>query len=165
VGARRFLVAYNVNLNTDAAHSAAAIACEVREKGHTAGDGSRRPGLLKAVKAIGWTIEEYGIAQVSMNLCDLTVTPLHAAFEAVCGRAQAHGLRVTGSELVGLVPLQAMLDAGNYFLEKQPHTAGATEEDLVQTAVRYLGLDELAPFDSKKRIVEYALGEFKDLKI
>jgi glutamate formiminotransferase/formiminotetrahydrofolate cyclodeaminase len=163
VGARHYLIAFNVNLNTASARQAHDIACDVREKGRPVHDGSgqRQPGLLKAVKAIGWYIEEYGRAQVSMNLCDLSVTPLHAAFEAVCERAQARGCRVTGAELIGLAPLQALLDAGKYFLDKQPHAGGmavsAPAPELIATAVRAMGLDELKPFDPQKKILEHVM--------
>jgi glutamate formiminotransferase/formiminotetrahydrofolate cyclodeaminase len=157
VGARPVLLAYNVNLDTAETRPAHAIACDIREKGCLVRDGNgneiRQPGLLKAVKAIGWYIEEYGRAQVSMNLCDLAVTPLHVAFEAVCRRAQARGCRVTGSELVGMAPLQAMLDAGKYFLAKQQRPTGVAEEELIAAAVRAMGLDELAPFDPEKKII------------
>ena len=154
VGARPVLLAYNVNLDTADARQAHAIACDIREKGRLVRDGNgneiRQYGLLKAVKAIGWYIEEYGKAQVSMNLCDLAVTPLHVAFDTVCERAQARGCRVTGSELVGMAPLQTLLDAGKYFLEKQQHPAGVTKEELIAAAVRAMGLDELAPFVPEK---------------
>jgi glutamate formiminotransferase/formiminotetrahydrofolate cyclodeaminase len=174
VGARNFLIAYNVNLNTTSTRRANAVAFDVREKGRpvregnpftgkkkTDADGNEiwQPGLLKAVKGIGWYIEEYGIAQVSMNLTDATVTPLHTAFEAVCERAQARGLRVTGSELVGLVPLQAMLDAGKYFLEKQQRSVGVSDDEIIKIAVRTMGLNELTPFDPKKKIIEYLLDD------
>lgn len=153
-GARRFLLAYNVNLDTVSAHLAHDIACDVREKGRRMRDENgneiRQTGLLKAVKAIGWYIEEYGKAQVSMNLCDLATTPLHVAFEAVCERAQARGCRVTGSELVGMAPRQALLDAGKYFLAKQQRSTGVTEEELITTAIRAMGLDELMPFVPEK---------------
>ncbi|MDR1680857.1 MAG: glutamate formimidoyltransferase [Prevotellaceae bacterium] len=173
VGARNFLIAYNVNLNTTSTRRANAVAFDVREKGRPVREGNPftgkkktdadgreiwQPGLLKAVKGIGWYIEEYGIAQVSMNLTDLTVTPLHAAFDAVCERAQARGLRVTGSELVGLVPLQAMLDAGRYFLTKQQRSAGIPDEEIIRIAVRTMGLSELSPFDPKKKIIEYVMA-------
>jgi glutamate formiminotransferase/formiminotetrahydrofolate cyclodeaminase len=159
VGARHLLLAYNVNLDTGSVRLAHEIACDVREKGRRMldknGGETRQPGLLKAVKAIGWYIEEYGKAQVSMNLCNLAATPLHAAFEAVCEQAQARGCRVTGSELVGLAPRQALLDAGKYFLAKQQNSTGdATEEELIATAVRTMGLDELAPFDPAKKLLD-----------
>jgi glutamate formiminotransferase/formiminotetrahydrofolate cyclodeaminase len=157
VGARHFLLAYNVNLDTVSARLAHDIACDVREKGRRTrdsnGNETRQSGLLQAVKAIGWYIEEYGKAQVSMNLCDLAATPLHVAFEAVCERAQARGCRVTGSELVGLAPRQALLDAGKYFLAKQQRPTSTAEEELIATAVRAMGLDELTPFDPKKKLI------------
>jgi glutamate formiminotransferase/formiminotetrahydrofolate cyclodeaminase len=117
------------------------------------------PGSLRAVKAIGWYIEEYGIAQVSMNLTDLSVTPLHVAFDEVCRRAHERGVRVTGSELVGLVPLAAMLDAGRHFLRKQQRSVGVSESELVKIAVRSMGLDELGPFDPEQKIIEYRLRD------
>lgn len=173
VGARHFLIAYNVNLNTTSTRRANAVAFDVREKGRPIREGNPytgkkkidaagreiwQPGLLKAVKGIGWYIEEYGIAQVSMNLTDLAATPLHVAFETVCERAQARGLRVTGSELVGLVPLQAMLDAGRYFLTKQQRSTGIPDEEIIKIAVRTMGLNELSPFDPKKKIIEYVMA-------
>jgi glutamate formiminotransferase/formiminotetrahydrofolate cyclodeaminase len=172
IGARGFLVAYNVNLNTTSTRRANAVAFDVREAGRpqregdpltgkivtdAAGQPVNVPGTLKAVKAIGWYIPQYGVAQVSMNLTDLSVTTLHVAFEEVCRRAEARGLRVTGSELVGLVPLHAMLDAGRYFLRKQQRSAGVAEHELIRIAVRSLGLDELAPFEPEERIIEYRL--------
>ena len=173
VGARQFLVAYNVNLDTTSTALANAIASDVRESGYLLREGGlgtgkivtgengqpvRIPGSLKSVRAIGWFIEEYGIAQVSMNLTDIAVTPVHAAFVEVCRKAQERGIRVTGSELIGLIPLQAMLDAGNYFLEKQQNTDKASDEELIKVAVVSLGLDELSPFDPKRRIIEYLMG-------
>ncbi|MAW61783.1 MAG: glutamate formimidoyltransferase [Planctomycetes bacterium] len=172
VGARNFLIAYNVNLNTTSSRRANAIAFDVREKGRIQreGDGLTGPvvkdaqgepvwipGKLKAVKGIGWFIEEYGICQVSMNLTDMEVTPLHLAFDETSRAAEARGLRVTGSELVGLVPLQAMLEAGRYFLRKQQRSTGVSEAELIKIAVRSMGLDELAPFDPAKKIIEYVL--------
>ncbi len=162
IGARNFLVAYNVNLNTTSVRRANAVAFDVREAGrkikNERGEVVAQPGMLKAVKAIGWYLKEYGIAQVSMNLTDLSVTPVHAAFEACVRCAESRGLRVTGSELVGLIPLQAMLDAGKYFLTKQKRSAGVSEEELIRIAIRSLGLNELAPFDPQKKIIEYRLG-------
>ena len=180
VGARNFLIAYNVNLNTTSTRRANAIAFDVREKGRPVREGNPfvgkkkldengneiwQSGLLKAVKGIGWFIEEYGIAQVSMNLTDTTITPLHVAFDATCERAQARGIRVTGSELVGLVPLQAMLDAGKYFLEKQQRSLGVSDEEIIKIAVRTMGLDELSPFEPKKKIIEYLLEENSGKKL
>ncbi|HSE51694.1 MAG TPA: cyclodeaminase/cyclohydrolase family protein, partial [Gemmatimonadales bacterium] len=156
IGARDFLVAFNVNLNTTSTRRANAVAFDVRESGR--GEPPQNiPGTLKAVKAIGWYIEEYGIAQVSMNLTDLRVTPLHLAFDETCRAAEARGLRVTGSELVGLIPLASMLEAGRYFLKKQQRSLGVSERELIRIAVRSLGLADLAPFDPAQRIIEYRL--------
>ncbi len=174
VGARNFLVAYNINLNTTSTNRANSVAFDLRERGRVKREGHPitgkpvldkngkkvyEPGLLKAVKAIGWYIEEYGIAQISMNLTDITVTPVHIAFDKACERAQANGLRVTGSELVGVIPLQAMLDAGKYFLKKQKRSTGVSDAELIKIAVKTLGLDELTPFDPKKNIIEYMLED------
>ena len=174
VGARDFLVAFNVNLNTTSTRRANAIAFDVREAGRPRREGHPLtgkvvtdasgqpvtiPGTLKAVKAIGWFIPEYGVAQVSMNLVDLSVTPLHVAFDEVCRAAEARGIRVTGSELVGLVPLAALLDAGRHYLRKQQRSLGVDEAELVKIAIRSLGLDELAPFDPAERVVEYRLRD------
>ncbi len=123
------------------------------------GNPIRTPGTLKKVRAIGWFIKEYGIAQISMNLTDITVTPIHIAFDEICEKARLQGLRVTGSELIGLIPLSAMLDAGRYFLRKQQRSTGIPDRELVRIAVKSLGLDELTPFDPKKRIIEYLLDE------
>ncbi|MES2304862.1 MAG: glutamate formimidoyltransferase [Gemmatimonadota bacterium] len=161
IGARDFLVAYNVNLNTTSTRRANAIAFDIREAGrkvkNAAGEEVSQPGTLKAVKAIGWFIAEYGIAQVSINLVDLAVTPVHVAFDEVSRAAAARGIRVTGSELVGLVPLKCLVDAGRYFLEKQQRSTGVPERELVRIAVRSLGLDELAPFHPEERVIEYLL--------
>ncbi len=172
IGARRFLVAYNVNLNTTSTRRANAVAFDVREAGRPRREGDTLtgkvaldasgqpitiPGTLKAVKAIGWYIEEYRTAQVSMNLTDLSVTPLHRAFEEVCRAAEARGMRVTGSELVGLVPLDALTQAGRYFLAKQQRSLGVSEAELIRTAVDTMGLSQLAPFVPAERIVEYRL--------
>jgi glutamate formiminotransferase/formiminotetrahydrofolate cyclodeaminase len=177
IGARDFLVAYNVNLNTTSTRRANAVAFDVREAGRvlregdpitgkpvTGADGKpvHTPGRLKAVKAIGWYIEEYGIAQISMNLTNIRVTPVHIAFDEVCRSATERGLRVTGSELVGLIPLQAMLDAGRYFLEKQQRSAGVSEKELIRIAILSMGLDELAPFKPGERIIEYLLANDAD---
>lgn len=174
VSARNFLIAYNVNLNTTSTRRANAIAFDVREKGRPVREGNPftgkikkdengneiwQPGTLKAVKGIGWYIEEFGIAQVSLNLTDITVTPLHVAFEEVCKKAEARGVRVTGSEIVGVVPLQAMLDAGKYFLKKQHRSIGIPDEEIVKIAIKSLGLNELYPFEPKKKIIEYILQE------
>lgn len=160
IGARDFLVAFNVNLNTTSTRWANAVAFDVREAGRPG-----QPGSLRAVKAIGWYIEDYGMAQVSMNLTDLAVTPLHAAFDEVCRRAEARGLRVTGSELVGLIPLQAMLDAGRYFLRKQQRSAGVSEAELVRIAISSMGLGELKPFNPEERIIEYRLRQTGDRRL
>lgn len=174
VGARNFLVAYNVNLNTTSTRRANAVAFDIREKGRPQREGDPvvgkkkvgpdgkvlwTPGSLKACKAIGWYIEEFGIAQVSINLTDISVTPLHVAFEETCKKAEARGLRVTGSELVGVVPLQAMLDAGRYFLHKQQRSTGIADEEIIKIAVKSMGLDELYPFEPKKKIIEYILED------
>ena len=174
VGARDFLIAYNVNLNTTSTRRANAIAFDVREKGRQKREGNPItgpmvkdaagkvvwiPGTLKAVKAIGWFIEEYGVAQISMNLTDIAVTPLHVAFDEVCEKARARGLRVTGSELVGLVPKRALLDAGEYFLRKQQRSLGVSETELIKIAVKSLGLDDLAPFDPRQKVIEFVLED------
>ncbi len=173
VGARDFLVAYNINLNTTSARRANAIAFDVREKGRVKrkghpltgkivkdekGDQVYIPGTLKEVKAIGWFIEEYGIAQISMNLTNISITPVHVAFDEVCAKAANRGIRVTGSELVGLVPLKAMLDAGKYFLKKQQRSLGVSGDELIKIAVKSMGLDELKPFDPKEKIIEYMIA-------
>ncbi len=174
VGARNFLVAYNVNLNTTSTRRANAVAFDIREKGRPmrvgnpvtgkiATDENGKeiwiPGTLKACKAIGWFIEEYGIAQVSINLTDITVTPVHVAFEEASKKAQERGLRVTGSEIVGVVPLSAMLEAGKYFLRKQQRSVGIPDREIIRIAVKSMGLDELYPFDPDKKIIEYILEE------
>lgn len=162
IGARDFLVAYNVNLNTTSTRRANAIAFDIREAGRTVvEDGMKvnKPGSLKSVKAIGWFIEEYGIAQISINLTNINVTPVHIAFDEVCKKADARGIRVTGSELVGLIPLKAMLDAGKYFLRKQQRSTGVSEKELIKIAVKSLGLDELGPFKPEEKIIEYMLKE------
>ena len=173
VGARDFLVAFNVNLNTTSTRRANSIAFDVREKGRVKREGDPItgkivkdekgnqvfiPGTLKAVKAIGWFIEEYGIAQISMNLTNIGITPVHIAFDEVCKKADARGIRVTGSELVGLIPLKALLDAGKYFLAKQQRSLGVDEEELIKIAVKSMGLDDLKPFDPKEKIIEYKLA-------
>jgi glutamate formiminotransferase/formiminotetrahydrofolate cyclodeaminase len=174
VGARDFLVAYNVNLNTTSTRRANAIAFDVREKGRIkrAGDPLTgeivrdkngepvwTPGTLKSVKAIGWFIEEYGIAQISMNLTNLDVTPLHVAFDEVCKKADARGIRVTGSEIVGLVPLKVMLEAGEHFLRKQKRSLGVSERELLKIAVKSLGLNDLYEFKPDEKIIEYRLAK------
>lgn len=176
IGARDFLVAYNVNLNTTSTRRANAVAFDVREAGRVKREGNKVlldangqpatiPGTLKSVKAIGWYIEEYGIAQISMNLTNLNVTPLHIAFDEVCRKADARGLRVTGSELVGLVPLKALTDAGRYFLHKQQRSTGVSEKELVKIAIRTMGLDELSPFNPDERVIEYLLRDERETRL
>lgn len=169
IGARDFLVAYNVNLNTTSTRRANAIAFDVREAGRTIKNASGhdvvQPGILKSVKAIGWYIAEYGIAQVSMNLTDINVTPLHVAFDEVCRAAEKRGVRVTGSELVGLVPITCLLDAGRYFLQKQQRSSGVSERELVRIAVQSMGLDELTPFNPEERVIEYLLRSPGDTRL
>ncbi|HRD58920.1 MAG TPA: glutamate formimidoyltransferase [Ferruginibacter sp.] len=176
IGARDFLVAYNVNLNTTSTRRANAVAFDVREAGRTKKENGKPvldasgkpviiPGSLKAVKAIGWYIEEYGIAQISINLTNINITPMHIAFDEVCKKADARGLRVTGSELVGLIPLKAMLDAGKYFLQKQKRSVGVSEKELIKIAVRSLGLDELSAFNPQERIIEYMLQSDTESKL
>ena len=174
VGARNFLIAYNVNLNTTSIRRANSIAFDVREAGRIVreddpvtgkivndenGEPMRIPGTLRKVRAIGWFIKEYGIAQISMNLTDITVTSMHQAFNEVVEKARERGIRVTGSELIGVIPLQAMLDAGKYFLKKQQRSVGIPDEEIIKIAVKSLGLNELTPFDPKKRIIEYLIDE------
>lgn len=165
IGARDFLVAYNVNLNTTSARMAAAIAAEIREKGRpprgviaAAGDATKASERLKACKAIGWYLQEYGIAQVSMNLTDISVTPVHRAFEEVCRRAEAMGVRATGSEIVGMVPKKALTEAGRHFLLKQRRSAGVAEAELIRIAIRSLGLGDLKPFLPAEKIIEYRMA-------
>lgn len=168
IGARDFLVAYNVNLNTTSTRMANAIAFDVREAGRNVVENGvkvNKPGSLKSVKAIGWYIEEYGIAQISMNLTNINVTPVHVAFDEVCRKADARGIRVTGSELVGLVPLKALTDAGKYFLRKQKRSTGVSEKELIKIAVKSMGLDELSPFKPEERIIEYLLRNKADSKL
>ncbi len=173
VGAREFLIAYNVNLNTTSTRRANAVAFDVREKGRIQRTGDPLtgtivrddqgepvyiPGTLEAVKAIGWFIEEYGIAQISMNLTDLTQTSLHRAFDEVCEKAAARGMRVTGSELVGLVPLEAILEAGRHYLRKQGRSLGVPDHEIIKIAVKSLGLDDLKPFEPADKIIEFNLA-------
>ncbi len=180
VGARDFLVAYNVNLNTTSTRRANSVAFDVRERGRVKREGDPitgkivldengnkvwEPGLLKSVKAIGWFIEEYGIAQISMNLTNISICSVHEAFDAVDQRATARGMRVTGSELVGLIPLQAMLDAGKFFLKKQNISTGVSNDELIRIAIKSMGLDELKPFNPKERIIEYLLDADKGTKL
>lgn len=172
IGARNFLIAYNINLNTTSTRRANAIAFDVRERGRVKREGNKltgkilrdtegnplnEPGTLKSVKAIGWFIEEYGVAQISMNLTDITVTSIHKAFDEVCDKAQKRGIRVTGSELVGLIPLEAMLEAGRHFLRKQERSLGVSDEELIKIAVKTMGLDELGEFDPQQKIIEYKM--------
>ena len=181
VGARDFLVAFNVNLNTTSTRRANAIAYDVRERGRVMREGHPvtgkivkdaqgnqvyTPGSLKSVKAIGWFIEEYGIAQISMNLTNIAITPVHIAFDEVCRKADARGVRVSGSELVGLIPLKAMTDAGKYFLAKQQRSLGVDDAELIKIAIKSMGLDELKPFNPQDRIIEYVLAkEQKETKL
>ena len=176
IGARDFLVAYNINLNTTSTRRANAIAFDVREAGRVKkvdgktvngpdGKAVSIPGTLKSVKAIGWFIEEYGIAQISMNLTNILVTPIHIAFDEVCRKANDRGIRVTGSELVGLVPLKAMLDAGKYFLRKQQRSTGVSEQELIRIAIKSMGLDELGPFKPGERIIEYLLRDSSEARL
>ena len=173
IGARDFLVAYNININSTSSRRANAIAFDIREAGRLKreggkvsgkimkdanGDPIRQPGTLKSVKGIGWYIEEYGIAQLSLNLTDINVTPTHVAFDEACSKAQDRGIRVTGSELVGLVPLKVMTDAADYFLRKQQRSTGISESEKIKIAIKSLGLDDLAPFNPDERIIEYLIG-------
>ena len=172
ISARDFLIAYNINLNSTSSRRANAIAFDLREAGRIKREGDkisgkiikdskgnplRQPGLFKNLKGIGWYIEEYGIAQISYNLTNINVTSLHDVFEKTCERATARGLRVTGSELIGLVPKKVLIDAGKYFLKKQSRSLAIPERDIIQIAVKTLGLDELQPFNQDERIIEYAL--------
>ena len=174
IGARDFLIAYNVNLNTTSVRRANSIAFDIREKGRVKREGNklsgkilrnkkgeplRKPGKCKAVKAIGWYIEEYGTSQISMNLTNINITPLHVAFEACHESALKRGLRVTGSEVVGLVPKKVLLDAGKYFLKKQERSVGISEEEIIHIAIKSMGMDELAPFDPKKKVIEFLLED------
>lgn len=180
IGARDFLIAYNVNLNTKSVRLANSVAFDVREAGRVKrignpitgkilknenGNDVRVPGTLKAVKAIGWFIEEYNIAQISMNLTNYKITSVHQAFDEVCKSAEKRGLRVSGSELVGLIPLDAMLEAGRHYLLKQNRSIGVSESELIHIAVKSMGLDELAPFDPNKKIIEYKLKNITDEKL
>ena len=180
VGARDFLVAFNVNLNTTSTRRANAIAFDVRERGRVKRIGNpitgkivkdengkpvNIPGSLKATKAIGWFIEEYGVAQISMNLTNISVTPVHVAFDEVCKKADARGIRVTGSELVGLIPLEAMLEAGRYFLRKQKRSVGVDRDELLKIAIKSMGLDDLKPFNPKEKIIEFLLEDGNEKKL
>ena len=177
IGARDFLIAYNINLNTTSTRRANAIAFDIREKGrikrtgdpltgeivrNKKGDPVYIPGSLKHVKGIGWYIEEYGIAQLSLNLTNIIETPIHVAFDEACKCAEKRGIRVTGSELIGLVPLDAILEAGRYFLKKQKRSLGIPEHEIIKIAIKSLGLNDLAPFDPKERIIEYMLDGMDD---
>lgn len=172
VGARDFLIAVNYNLNTTSTRRANAIAFDVREKGRPVREGNpitgkimkdengktiMKPGTLKACKAIGWYIDEYQIAQVSMNITNISVTPLHVAFDEVCRAAQARGIRVTGTEIVGLIPKRALIEAGRYFLEKQQRSTGIAESEIIRVAIKSMGLDDLKPFNPEEKVIEYLL--------
>ena len=180
VGARDFLVAFNVNLNTTSSRRANAIAYDVREKGRPAREGNpvtgkllkdsngekvMIPGSLKSVKAIGWYIAEYGIAQISMNLTNITVTPVHIAFDEVCRKADARGVRVTGSELVGLIPLKSLLDAGRYFLAKQERSSGVSDDELIRIAIRSMGLNDIHQFKPEEKIIEFVMSDKNEKKL
>ena len=174
VSARDFLVAYNVNLNTTSTRRANAVAFDIREAGRikreggtltgkimkdTDGNTLKTPGFFKAVKGIGWFIEEYGVAQISYNLTDINISPMHEVFDKTCERAIARGMRVTGSELIGLVPKKVLIDAGKHFLKKQERSTGINEGEIIKIAIKTLGLDELAPFNPEERIIEYMLDD------
>ena len=173
IGARDFLIAYNINLNTTSTRRANSVAFDIREKGRISREGGTltgkilkdkqgntiwKPGSLKHVKAIGWFIEEYGVAQISMNLTNIKETPIHIVFDEVCKKAQERGLRVTGSELVGLIPLQSMLDAGKYFLKKQNRSVGIEDSEIIKIAIKTMGLDELEDFNPNEKIIEYNIS-------
>lgn len=180
VGARDFLVAFNVNLNTTSTRRANAIAYDVREKGRPKRQGNPLTGkivtdekgetimitgTLKSVKAIGWYIEEYGIAQISMNLTNISVTPVHIAFDEVCRKADARGVRVTGSELVGLIPLKSLLDAGRYYLDKQKMSVGVSDEELIKIAVKSMGLNDIHHFNPEEKVIEFVMDDNKKNKL
>ncbi|MDE6271475.1 MAG: glutamate formimidoyltransferase [Muribaculaceae bacterium] len=180
IGARNFLIAVNYNLNTTSTRRANAIAFDVREKGRPMREGGKVtgkpvkdengkpimiPGTLKGTKAIGWYIDEYGIAQVSMNITDITEVPLHVAFDEVCKKADARGVRVTGTEIVGLVPKSTLIDAGKYFLRKQHRSVGLPEEEIIRIAVKSMGLDELKPFDPREKVIEYMIEDTDKKKL
>ena len=177
IAARDFLIAYNINLNTTSTRRANAIAFDIREAGRIKREGNKitgaiikdkngnplkTPGIFKGVKGIGWYIEEYGIAQISYNLTNINISPLHEVFDKTCERALDRGVRVTGSELVGLVPKKVLINAGKYFLKKQKRSIGVSEHDIIKIAVKTLGLDELSPFKPKERIIEYILDSDSD---
>ena len=180
IGARDFLIAVNYNLNTTSPRRANAIAFDVREKGRPVREGGKltgkplkdadgkpimQPGTLKGTKAIGWFIDEYGIAQVSMNITDIATVPLHVAFDEVCRAARERGVRVTGTEIVGLVPKRTLIDAGKYFLRKQQRSCGIPDEEIIRIAVKSMGLDELKPFDPKEKVIEYLVADDNDRKL
>lgn len=180
IGARDFLVAINYNLNTTSTRRANAIAFDVREKGRKLREGNPITGKvvkdengedvwvkgsLKGCKAIGWYIEEYGIAQVSMNVTDISVTPVHIAFDEVCAKAQARGIRVTGAEIVGLIPKKVLIDAGRYYLTKQQRSLGISESEIIKIAVKSMGLDDLKPFDPKEKVIEYLMEDDSEAKL
>ena len=180
IGARDFLIAVNYNLNTTSTRRANAIAFDVREKGRPVREGGKvtgkplkdadgkvimQPGTLKGTKAIGWFIDEYGIAQVSMNITDIATVPLHIAFDEVCRAANERGVRVTGTEIVGLVPKRTLIDAGKYFLHKQQRSAGLPEEEIIRIAIKSMGLDELKPFDPKEKVIEYLVEDDSTKKL
>ncbi len=180
VGARDFLVAINYNLNTTSTRRANAIAFDVREKGRPMREGGKVtgkpmkdengkpimiPGTLKATKAIGWFIEDYGIAQVSMNITNISVSPVHVCFEEVCAKAAARGVRVTGCEIVGLVPKKVLMDAGKFYLAKQQRSLGVSEEEIMKIAVKSMGLDDLKPFDPKEKVIEYLIEDHTQKKL
>ncbi len=180
ISARDFLVAYNINLNTTSTRRANAVAFDIREAGRIKrknglltgeilkdkkGNPLKEPGLFKHVKGIGWFIDEYGIAQISYNLTNINESPLHEVFEKTCERATARGMRVTGSELVGLVPKKVLIDAGKYFLKKQKRSIGISEQEIINIAIKTLGLDELSPFIAEERIIEYLITNKKENKL
>ena len=180
VGARNFLIAVNFNLNTTSTRRAMAVAFDVREKGRKAREGGSLtgkllkdengeqiwiPGTLKGCKAIGWYIDEYGIAQVSMNITDIDAVPLHVAYEEVCRAAAARGLKVTGVEIVGLVPKRVLIDAGKFYLEKQQRSMGISEEEIMKIAVKSMSLDDLRPFDPKEKVIEYLMEDEAELAV
>ena len=180
VGARNFLIAVNYNLNTTSTRRAMAVAFDVREKGRKAREGGSLtgkllkdengeqiwiPGTLKGCKAIGWYIDEYGIAQVSMNITDIDAVPLHVAYEEVCRAAAARGLKVTGVEIVGLVPKRVLIDAGKFYLEKQQRSMGISEEEILKIAVKSMSLDDLRPFDPKEKVIEYLMEDDAELAV
>jgi glutamate formiminotransferase / formiminotetrahydrofolate cyclodeaminase len=180
VGARDFLVAFNVNLNTTSTRRANAIAYDVREKGRPEREGDKVtgkivkdengenvmiPGSLKSVKAIGWYIKEYGVAQISMNLTDISVTPVHIAFDEVCRKADARGVKVTGSELVGLIPLKSLLDAGRYFLVRQQRSSGVSDDELIKIAIRSMGLNDIHQFKPEEKIIEFVMADISEHKL